>query len=160
MHKPDPVETILARLIPSGLSEGGQAEIESMLDDLAGSSGESPGGIIRETSRSYWVIGGGIAAAITAALLVFTMPEAKVAAPVAAAVKSAEAPAGFVLIGESDRIESMTDEGWREDTDGLAMRSLRMNVVEESRILDEETGIVMQVSQPREELLLMPISTF
>jgi len=157
MHKPDPVETILARLIPSALSENGQEEIETMLDDLANSGSESRTGI-RGNSRSRWVMGGGIAAAATAALLVFQTPDSDVPVPVA--VKAAEPPAGFVLLGESDRIESMVDEGWREDTDGLAMRSLRMNVVEESSFLDEETGIVMQVSQPREELLLMPISTF
>jgi hypothetical protein len=32
--------------------------------------------------------------------------------------------------------------------------------VEENSLLDEETGIVMQVSEPREEILLMPVSTF
>ena len=36
MHKPDPIETILARLMPPALSETSQHEIESMLDELAG----------------------------------------------------------------------------------------------------------------------------
>jgi hypothetical protein len=71
-----------------------------------------------------------------------------------------ESRAGLVLVGESDRIESMTDEGWQEESDGSAMRTLRLNVVEENSLLDEETGIVMQVSEPREEILLMPVSTF
>ena len=63
-------------------------------------------------------------------------------------------------MGESDRIESMTDEGWQEDADGTAMRALRLSVVEENSLRDEETGIVMQVSEPREEILLMPVSAF
>ena len=63
-------------------------------------------------------------------------------------------------MGESDRIESMTDEGWQEDSDGSAMRAMRLRVVEENSVLDEETGIVMQVSEPREEILLMPVSAF
>jgi hypothetical protein len=66
----------------------------------------------------------------------------------------------MILMGESDRIESMTDEGWQEDSDGSTMRAMRLNVVGENSLLDEETGIVMQVSEPREELLLMPVSTF
>jgi hypothetical protein len=54
----------------------------------------------------------------------------------------------------------MVDVGWSETPDGSAMRTLRLRVVEESRLRDEETGIVMNISQPREEFLLMPVSTF
>jgi hypothetical protein len=54
----------------------------------------------------------------------------------------------------------MSDEGWRDSPDGSTMRAMRLNVIEENSLLDEETGIVIQVSEPREELLLMPISTF
>ena len=71
-----------------------------------------------------------------------------------------EAPPGFVLVGESDRIESMTDEGWLEDSDGTAMRPCASVWWRKTVILDEETGIVMQVSEPREEFLLMPVSAF
>ncbi len=85
----------------------------------------------------------------------FTIPSL-VTQPAAVSVP----PPEFLLVGESDRIESMTDEGWREVADGSAMRAMRVRVVEESSLFDEETGIVMQVSQPREELLLMPISAF
>jgi hypothetical protein len=151
------VETILARLIPSALSENGQEEIETMLDDLAANRADTVKGE-RGFPRSFWMLGSGIAAAAAGVLLVFQAPGTEAPAPVVAT--PLEAPSGLVLVSESDRIESMVDEGWSEDGDGLAMRSLRMNVVEESRFLDEETGIVMQFSQPREEVLLMPVSAF
>ena len=54
----------------------------------------------------------------------------------------------------------MTDEGWHEEMDGTTMRAMRLSVVEENSLFDEETGIVMQVTEPREELLLMPTSAF
>ena len=41
MQTPDPVETILARLMPPALSEAGPAEIEAMLDELAGPAAEN-----------------------------------------------------------------------------------------------------------------------
>jgi hypothetical protein len=66
----------------------------------------------------------------------------------------------MVLVGESDRVEAMTDEGWQEDSDGAPMQATRLRVVEENSLLDEQTGIVMQVSEPREEIFLMPVSTF
>lgn len=156
MHKPDPVETILARLMPPALSEEGQRDIEAMLDDLAGTvAAVAPSSAVVSWPRR-WVIGG-IAAAGVAAAMIFPMKPA--AHPVASAVDQ-ETPAEFQLVSESDRIESTSDEGWLEDADGSAMQALRLNVVEENNILDEETGILMTVSEPREEILLMPVSAF
>lgn len=149
MHDRNPVETILARLMPPALSVNGQHEIEAMLDELAG-----PFPANRSSTRSWrrWIIGGGLAASLAVA---FAIPRL-VTPPAAVAAPSPE----FLLVGESDRVESMTDEGWREVPDGGTVHAMRVRVVEENSLFDEETGIVMQVSQPREELLLMPISAF
>jgi len=67
MHKPDPVETILARLMPPAMSEAGQREIESMLDTLASGSAASTRA---NPAGATWIrrmITGGIAAAGVAA---------------------------------------------------------------------------------------------
>jgi hypothetical protein len=96
-----------------------------------------------------------MAATLAAAVLIFQM-----ATPPPRSIAAADTPPGFVLLGESDRVESMTDEGWHEEADGTTMRAMRLSVVEENSLFDEETGIVMQVSEPREELLLMPVSAF
>lgn len=157
MHKPDPVETILARLMPPGLSDQGQREIEAMLDGLAGPASEIAAA---KPSPNHWLrrmFISGIAAAGVAAAMIF--PLASSPSPVAAPTDQEVAPE-FVLMGESDRIESTIDEGWFEDSDGSAMRTVRLSVIEENTIRDEETGIVMQVSEPREEILLMPVSAF
>ncbi len=147
MHDNQSVEAILARLMPPALSVTGQHEIEAMLDELAGP-------VNQPSARSWsrWIIGGGMAACLAAALAIprLTQPPAAVALP---------APE-ILLVGESDRVESMIYEGWREIPDGSAVRAMRVRVVEENSLLDEETGIVMRVSEPREELLLMPISAF
>lgn len=156
MHTPDSVETILARLMPPALSADAQCEIEAMLDELAGPAANVvPMKPWFRRPLAAGIAAAGIAAAVLLPVAIYQSP---VSAPVA--VSNAEAPSGFVLVGESDSIESMTEEGWQEDADGSAMRTLRLSVVEENQLLDEETGIVMMVSEPREELLLMPISTF
>ena len=160
MHKPDPIETILARLMPPALSETSQHEIESMLDELAG---ETAPARRAKSAGMAWIrriFTGGIAAAGVAAALIFPLATPPSPTSWAVTAPAGKAPAGLILVGESDRIESMTDEGWQEDSDGSTMRAMRLNVVEENSLLDEETGIVMQVSEPREELLLMPVSTF
>jgi hypothetical protein len=158
MHKPDPIEEILARLMPTAMSEDGQLGIESLIDELAA---ESPCKASGEGSRSFshprrW-LAGGIAAAVAGVLAILPVWDSS---PPVVASPDLTLPPEFVLVSESDRIESSTDEGWVENSDGSAMRAMRLSVVEENSILDEETGLVIQVSEPREELLLMPVSAF
>lgn len=156
MHDSHSVETILARLMPSALSESGQREIEAMIDELAANSPESA------PSGHPWfrrITVGGIAAAGVAAALVFPMIHQPNVPATVETPATSSAP-GFVLVGESDRVESMTDEGWLEDQDGSTMQAMRLSVIEENTLRDVETGIVISISEPREEILLMPVSAF
>jgi hypothetical protein len=54
----------------------------------------------------------------------------------------------------------MSDEGWVADPDGSAMQAVRLRMVSEDVVRDEETGYTVTVSEPREEVLLMPVSDF
>jgi len=155
MHDHKSVETILARLMPPALSSEGQRGIETMINELAGTP-ENPAR--RRMTPRPLIITGGMAAALAAALLVFHHHRDD-ARPLDRLL-AAEVPAEFILMSESDRVENMIDEGWSDTPDGSAMRTLRLRVVEESNLRDETTGIVMKISQPREEILFMPVSTF
>lgn len=155
MQAPDPVETILARLMPPALSQGCQHEIEALIDDLAGPEAQTVVDISSGRWRVRSLIGGGIAAAVAVGFAIFPLIRDR-----AEPLVQAAAPSGFVLVSESDRIQSMTDEGWREEADGSTVRALRFNAIEENSVRDEESGMVVQISEPREEILLMPISTF
>jgi hypothetical protein len=159
MQAPDPVEAILARLMPPALSQDCQYELEAMIDDLAGPEADNVVQISPVNWTARWIIGGGIAAAIGALCAVFPINE-KSSELQAAVTPAKESPSGIVLVSESDRIESMTDEGWKEDADGSAIHTVRLNVVGENQMLDEESGMVVRISEPREEVLLMPISSF
>lgn len=154
MQAPDPIETILARLMPPALSQQCQSEIETVIDDLAG-----PENVVGISWLTRCVIGGGIAAAIGALCAVFPMIQRSSNSQVAV-TSSAESPSGLVLVSESDRIESVTDEGWREDSEGSAMHAVRLRAVQENNVRDEETGMVVRISEPREEILMMPVSEF
>ena len=156
MQAPDPIETILARLMPPALSQDAQFEIDAMIDELAGPEAENIVGI----SSGRWlvraVIGGGIAAAVGAMIAIFPMNSTSRVSTVLPMPAASE----LVLISESARIDSMTDEGWQENPDGSAMRALRLNAVEENNVRDEESGMEVLISEAREEILLMPISAF
>ena len=146
MQAPDPIETILGRLMPPALSERRQADIEEMLAELAGPASKE----ITTISSGKWLarslIGGGIAAAIGAMCAIFPMFRNT----------ASVTPAGFVILSETDRIQSVTDEGWREDSEGSPMHSVRLKSVQENKVRDERSGMVVQICEPREELLMVP----
>lgn len=156
MQTPDSVEAILARLMPPALSDAGQRNIDDMLDQLAVDAPPVIAGPTPRPHRGWWM--GGIAASGILAAWLLPLGIKSGSAP-HAALPTMAGPE-VVLIGESGRIESVTDEGWQEDIDGAAMQAMRLNVVEEDSILDEETGIVMKITEPREEILLMPVNSF
>lgn len=159
MQAPDPIEAILARLMPPALSQGRQLEIEAMIDELAGPVAENVVRISGKAGTRRWLVGGGIAAAIGALCALLPMVDRSLEPMVVANLPQESTPK-LVLVSESDRVESVTDEGWQDDADGVAMQTLRMNLVGENRLRDEASGMVVQISEPREEILLMPISTF
>jgi hypothetical protein len=154
MHDQPAIENILARLMPPALSEHGQQDIETMLDELATEAETAA----PRPRRPWWMISGGIAAALAAG--VFVVHFIRGSENSSGAMAAAETPDELIVMSESGRVETVTDEGWSESPDGAALRTLRLRVVEENRIFDEQTGIVMNISQPREELLLMPVSAF
>jgi hypothetical protein len=159
MQAPDPIETALARLMPPALGQNFQLDLEAMIDELAGDEPQEMPVISSFPTR--WIIGSGIAAALAGLIAVYPLiqhaPDRQLSLNSEEATPTAP---GLVLITGTDRIQSMTDEGWQENADGHAIHAIRLNVVEENSLMDEETGMVVLISQPREEVLHMPISSF
>ena len=159
MQAPNSIEAALSRLMPPALTESGQRSIEAMLDELAAAVPGTPAGVPGKPRFARWVVPLGIAATL-AALVPLVPRKASNTPPLLVNRPVAEAKSGLVLVGESDRIEAMSDEGWMADEDGGAMQAVRVRVVEANTLRDEASGIVVQVSDPREEMILMPVSVF
>ncbi len=158
MPAPESIEAALARLMPPALSGDGQASIDAMLDELADAgSAATPAPRPRQGVPGF-VMASGIAAALAALAAVWLTPSgAEDAAPAAAAHVPAS---GLVLVGEADRVEEMTDAGWLTGPGGQAMEAVRVRLVEQNIFRDEQTGMILSVSEPREEILLTPITAF
>jgi hypothetical protein len=158
MPTPESIESALARLMPPALSDAGREAIESMLDDLAASTP-----LPRRSFRpARWVAAAGMAAA-AAGLVVWahlTPPSAPALVAAPAPPPVADQPPGMILISETEQVEDLYDDGMLATPDGGAVQAVRSRVVGASRFLDEETGIEVIVSQPREETVLIPVSHF
>jgi len=180
MQAPDPIEAALGRLMPPGLSEDGLGSIHAMLDELAAQSPaarETPAAAAawsatpetpsarRRVRIPAWLATSGIAAALAFVATMETGPRPDDALMAVLEIDPppvlAGSPAsGLVLVGEFDHIETMTDEGWVTDPDGVAMEATRIRVVGGTTFMDEETGVLVQVSEPREEIFLTPVTAF
>lgn len=156
MHKSEPfaeIEDALARLMPAALSDGVQAVISERLGELCGDA-QLAG--VEHVRFPRWIAASGIAAALVLGFVVFPRPGADISRKPLAA----EEVPSVVILNEADRVEQVSDEGLFVDSGGSAVRKVRVRVVEESRIRDEESGIVVTLSEPREEMYLVPVSTF
>lgn len=152
------VERALRELMPVALSEQSQHEIGEMLEDLSGSESRGMG---RKARMRRVLFGGAAAAALLVCGFTFfpvMIPEQ--ARPVIASQSSNEAAGEMELLSESDRVEKVLDEGLFVDSGGSAVRKVRVRMVEESRFQDKETGIIVMLTEPREEMYMLPVSKF
>jgi hypothetical protein len=165
MESPEDIEKALARLIPSAISEKGQRSMEDLIDSLAAGetvAEELPP--VKKSSRVPWFAFGGIGAAAAAVVVAFSLPQK--GAPTVA--KNAPVPAkeegaskdGLVLVGSTEVVENAVPEDWMSETNGVPHRAWRVRVVDQERLRDAETGYEVLISRPREEVRLMPVTSF
>ena len=153
MRDIDPIEAALARLMPVALSDSGERVIHETLDEMAAGLPVNRGQTQRE-----WGIGLGIAAAAIVGAFA-AWPSLQAPAP-AVAVPEEEITSPIEWVSNSDRIESLQDEGRISGTDGDALQAVSVRVVAENTLRDRETGYTLRISEPREELVLMPVTSF
>jgi hypothetical protein len=149
------IEAALSRLMPPALSQNFQLEIESMIDELAG---PEPAQIVPISSNRLWWRASGIAAAVAA--LCAALPLMRQTPQVISDASPVPELNGTLLVSESDRVQSVTDEGWQETSEGTVGQTVSFNAVEESRVLDEETGMLITIYEPREEVFFNPTNSF
>lgn len=156
MSKPEDMEAILARLMPTAMSERAEAEIGETIDQLVLDAGLDVPTIRPAAARWPWVTGAAAAAVLAA--FVFWKPDGVL--PQTAGSPAITDMPELVRISHTDTLQSVVQEGWSDDVGGKPHQALRLHMVAQQQILDEETGIVMTVSEPREEILLVPVHTF
>jgi hypothetical protein len=157
---PESIEDMLSRLMPVAISESGQRSLDAMLDELAGEEAAPEAPAAAPRGKNFWIYALPPVGIAAAAALAFFMPlGSSPREQVTSVLPKVDAP-GIFLLGETDRIETLTDEGWLADPHGAAMQAVRVRVVEENTLRDEKTGIVFQISEPREELILTPVTAF
>lgn len=165
MDKSEQMESRLRReLIPRGMSPSGLESLESMIDELATDSATSaPSPRVR-----WWAVACVFVAGVTGwwmldAGMLMEGNKGKVSGEVGVENGSVEhADRGAMrLLSESEGVVAADAEGEMVfDEDGRVLEAWRVQVMNEERFHDEETGHEVRVFSPRDELVLMPVHTF
>jgi hypothetical protein len=153
MESPEDIEKALSRLMPAAISEEGKRSLDELIDGLAATDK-----VVELPRKSGWPWVGGIAAAAAAVVIALNLPTADPVGPSVA--EEAFEESGIVLLRQTERVENAEPEGWLSETDGVAHRAWRVRVIDEDRVRDVKTGYEVTVSRPREEVILMPVTTF
>ncbi|RYD51239.1 MAG: hypothetical protein EOP83_23555 [Verrucomicrobiaceae bacterium] len=118
---------------------------------------------VRKPSRLSWFGFGGIGAAAAAVVVAFSLPQGGKSSVVVENAPVRENPTAkvdVVLIGSSEVVEDAVPEDWMSETDGVPHQAWRVRVVDQERLRDVETGYEVLVTRPREEVRLMPVTSF
>ncbi|MBT8038456.1 MAG: hypothetical protein KJO21_13030 [Verrucomicrobiae bacterium] len=173
MDKYQSIEEKLSRLIPPSVSDDGQVMLGKTIDELAGlepcieSSSDRDGATI---SSSSWVQGWSwkaLAAAAAVALLVVpsvmlqNRDDASPALAVSDLAGGSLVSAREVILKSSNRILGQEEDGLIIPHDGRAPHyRYRYHVTDEEQIRDAQTGTIVTLSQPRQEVVTIPVTQF
>lgn len=156
MESPEDIEKALSRLMPAAISEEGKRSLDELIDGLAATEK-----VVELPRKSGWPWAGAIAAAAAAVVIALNLPSTDSDVPGAGpVVEESSEEEGIVLIRQTERVADAEPEGWLSETDGVAHRAWRVRVIDEDRVRDVKTGYEVTVSRPREEVILMPVTSF
>ncbi|MEP4078860.1 hypothetical protein [Haloferula sp.] len=155
METPESIERMLEkRLVPSAFSVEGSAALEELIDDLAEESPKAP------LRWGRYLLGAVAAAVAMFAAIMVTIPSGEVTSVVGVDELFSE-PQDVILLEDVEGVVSAQEnEVLVADADGSLHRAWHVHVVSEERFHDEESGDEIRIVHPRDELVLMPVTTF
>ncbi len=169
------IEEKLRRLVPPALSEEGQLRLEETVDRLAGVQSEGESSNRSEVRFFAWpwkAVAVVAALAIPVVMLQSYDPDdtdrslAQVDVPISAD-QSAQMiaqkvwPEEMLLLRSTKLIDAQVDDGLIVPVNGSAPHyRYRYRVVDEERVRDPETGTVVTLRQPRQEVVTIPVTQF
>jgi hypothetical protein len=159
METPESIERMLEkRLVPSAFSVEGSAALESLIDELAG----EPSALVAQASVKWgrYLMGAAAAALVMFGLILMSIPSGEVPEMVGVEELFSE-PQGVVLLEDLEGVISAEEnEKLVVDADGSLHRAWHVQVISEEIFHDEQSGQEVRVVHPRDELVLMPVTTF
>ena len=155
------IEEKLARLLPPALSEDAQHEMEALIDDLAGVDDVHASGF--EWKAWSWKVAA--AMALLAVPVVMISKNNRPFADASLAILDTDLAHSLspemVLLKSTRLIDGRENDGLIVPSDGSAPHyRYRYHVIDEEQVRDPESGSVITIRQPRQEVVTIPVTHF
>jgi len=148
------LEDKLRGLVPPAISEAGQERLENTVDQLVGEK------LIPFYRSNFWRAAAVVTLSSALVWSVFKSNELN-QPDVSTALVSVNSPAPMELLTSTNRIDGRQDDGLIVPTDGRAPHyRYRYSVTDEERVRDPETGTIVTLRQPRQEIITVPVTQF
>ena len=154
MKHVESIERALARMVPAPLSRRATGDLDELIETLAAQ--QEPAPAAAPFGRKAAVVTGAAAAVIALAAVAIhaALPERPPRAAAAPAIDP------FEVVAATNRIDEPEEDEWFADEAGGMHRVVRMRVIEEEFVRDRRSGALVTLTEPREELVLVPVSSF
>ncbi len=171
MDRPPTIEDKLRQLAPASISEDGQAMLGQAIDQLAGvephqsqmRGGGNPTANIHSRIKHWpW-------RKIAAALAVLTVPtmmwldqdDSSPSLTTTASPGDPLAASELVILKSTNRIDGRVEDGLIIPRDGSNPHyRYRYSVTDEEQVRDAQTGTIITLRQPRQEVVTIPVTQF
>lgn len=155
------IEEKLAQLVPPALSDEGQRKLEDLIDDLSGAH-EDPAQTNARTLPQ------GLVWVTVAAVLLLSASIVLVQSTFSPEEKTTITPLNdhggiqeMVVLTSTKLIDGRENDGLIVPSDGTAPHyRYRYHVIDEEQVKDPDSGIIITLRQPRQEILTIPITQF
>ena len=151
------IENKLRNLAPSSLSEGGVMRMNETIDSLAGVDAEMP------SRQRRWQKIAAVLALLAIPVFVISYQGRSVdASSVDLTPKENHArDSKMVVVHTSDHVDVSVEDGLIIPVSGEAAHyRYRYYIVDEAQMRDAQSGLVVTIRQPREEILTVPVTQF
>lgn len=165
------IEAKLQRLVPPSLSEDGELRLEEAVDRLAGvqSRGESQGRPAAGNAAWLWKAVAVVAVLVIPVVMIqfadrdaedssLAQVDPSISLNVASEMANLQE---MVLLKSTKLIDGRVDDGLIVPDDGATPHyRYRYRVVDEEQVRDLESGSVITIRQPRQEVVTIPVTQF
>ncbi len=158
------IEEKLRRLVPPSLSETAQVKLEETIDRLAGVEPHCAN-TAKAENKKFWPWKAAAAVALLAAPVVMYQMQSAPQPDALLAIRDvgdvSDLAPELVVLKTSCRIDACEDDGLIIPTDGAAPHyRYRYSITNEEQVRDAETGTVITLRQPQQEVLTIPVTQF
>jgi len=157
------IEEKLAQLVPPALSDEGQRKLEDLIDDFSGVDTDLEKSNVGRFPKGWMWKAVAVLALSTSLVIIRStlVPEERTALLTHYDQATHDKTSEMVVLTSTELISGQENDGLIVPQDGTTPHyRYRYHVIDEEQVKDPDSGLVITLRQPRQEVLTIPITQF